>query len=165
MPQNRRSVTWEEFWQSPKCRFLHFSDRLLGSDGSRCKRTRQGQETLKWAETCASEARRVAELAGLRAPRPAPPPEAARPLRKRGRGGRGFRAAAGQRRGLFHEADFVRRQAVEGSNASVKSASNTVMSAFGLVRLVVRISSTRATMGVCCGNGTSGMGSFFQSSG
>jgi hypothetical protein len=30
-----------------------------------------------------------------------------------GRVGRGFRAAAGRRRGLLHKADFVRRQAVE----------------------------------------------------
>src|SRR5712691_13360249 len=38
--------------------------------------------------------------AGLRAPRPAPPLEAARPLRKRGQVGYGFRAVARRRRGL-----------------------------------------------------------------
>jgi len=52
-----------------------------------------------------------AEVARPRAPRPAPPLEATRPLRKRGRVRRGFRAADGPRRGLFHEADFVRRLA------------------------------------------------------
>src|SRR5437868_13060475 len=30
MPQNQRSVTWERFCYPLKCRFLHFSDRLLG---------------------------------------------------------------------------------------------------------------------------------------
>ena len=57
--------------------------------------------------------RRVAELARLRAPQPAPPLEAVRPLRERGRVGRGFRAADGRRRGPFRVADFVRRQAIE----------------------------------------------------
>jgi len=83
------------------------------------KHTCWGQATLKRAEAHASKAQRVAEMAGLRAPRPGSPPEAVQPLRERGRVGRGFRAAAGRRRRLFHEADFIRRQAIEGIDLRV----------------------------------------------
>src|SRR5712664_1718334 len=106
-----------------------------------------------------------AEVARPRAPRPAPPLEATRPLRKRGRVRRGFRAADGPRRGLFHEADFVRRQAVEGSDASVEACFEHSVSAFGLARLAVRTYSTRVTIEACRADGTSRMGSPFQSSG
>ena len=51
------------------------------------KQTRRGQVTLKWAEARASEARRVAELAGLRAPQPVPPSEAVRLYTKGGETG------------------------------------------------------------------------------
>ena len=65
------------------------------------QRTRLGQATLKRAETRASETRRVEKFVGLRVPRPAPPLEAALPLRVRGRIGHGFCAADGRWCGLF----------------------------------------------------------------
>ena len=66
--------------------------------------------TVSWQRS-ASEA--------LWAPQPALPPEAVRHLRDRRRVRRGFRAAARRWRGRFHEADFVRHQAVEGINQNV----------------------------------------------
>jgi len=77
------------------------------------KHTCRGQATLKRAEAQTSEAQRVVELAGLRAPRPGSPLEAVRSLCERRGVERGFRAVAGRRHGRFHEADFVRCQAIE----------------------------------------------------